>query len=86
MELKEINPPLALGYRSGRNDLAQLDTIGDTENANRFTPNKHHSDKTASEAGCKMQAPEPFSPECIPISPHEVTEIVVVGEWVSSIP
>jgi len=63
--------------------------MGDQENGGRFTVKKYHSAKTVSEDSWQHDRIEllPLNPDYkpIPVSPHEAPEMVVVGEWVSSI-
>lgn len=62
---------------------------GDLENGGRFTVKKYHSAKSVTEDGWKHEQIEflPLNPDYDPIivAPHEGPEMVVVGEWVSSI-
>ena len=80
------HPP---GSRDGSIVLAQFNSKGAPENGGRFTVKKYHSAKTVSEDGWQRDRIEllPLNPdyEPIPIAPHEGPEMVVVGEWVSSI-
>jgi SOS-response transcriptional repressor LexA len=63
--------------------------VGDPENGGRFTVKKYHSAKTVSEDAWQHDRIEllPLNPDYEPIlvEAHEVPEMVVVGEWVSSI-
>ena len=85
------SPPrsLPLGSREGRIVLVHFNSMGDPENGGRFTVKKYHSAKTVSEATWQHVSIEllPLNPDYYPISvaPHEGPEMVVVGEWISSI-
>ena len=63
--------------------------VGDPEHGGRFTVKKYHSAKTVSEDAWQHDRIEllPLNPDYqpIPVAPHEGPEMVVVGEWVSSI-
>jgi SOS-response transcriptional repressor LexA len=63
--------------------------VGDPENGGRFTVKKYHSAKTVSEDAWQHDRIEllPLNPDYEPIlvEAHEAPEMVVVGEWVSSI-
>ena len=77
------------GSREGRIVLVQFNSRGDLENGGRFTVKKYHSAKSVTEAGWKHEQIEllPLNPDYDPINvaPHEGPEMVVVGEWISSI-
>jgi len=81
--------PCPQGSREGRIVLVQFNSRGDLENGGRFTVKKYHSDKSVTEDGWKHEQIEllPLNPDYDPIivAPHEGPEMVVVGEWVSSI-
>jgi SOS-response transcriptional repressor LexA len=63
--------------------------MGDPENGGRFTVKKYQSVKRVTEDDWKHEHIElvPLNRDYDPIivTPHEATEMVVVGEWVSSI-
>ena len=69
--------------------LVQFNSRGDLENGGRFTVKKYHSTKSVTEDGWKHEQIEllPLNPDYDPIivAPHEGPEMVVIGEWVSSI-
>jgi superfamily II DNA or RNA helicase/diadenosine tetraphosphate (Ap4A) HIT family hydrolase/HKD family nuclease/SOS-response transcriptional repressor LexA len=81
--------PCPHGSREGRIVLVQFNSMGDPENGGRFTVKKYHSSKTVSEDAWQHDRIEllPLNPDYdpIPVAPHEGPEMVVVGEWVSSI-
>lgn len=81
--------PCPQGTREGRIVLVQFNSMGDPENGGRFTVKKYHSIKTVSADAWQHDRIEllPLNPEYdpIPIAAHEGPEMVVVGEWVSSI-
>jgi SOS-response transcriptional repressor LexA len=63
--------------------------MGDPENGGRFTVKKYQSVKRVTEDAWSHERIEllPLNPDYdpIPVTPHEGPEMVVVGEWVSSI-
>jgi SOS-response transcriptional repressor LexA len=63
--------------------------VGDAENGGRFTVKKYHSAKSVSEDAWQHDQIEllPLNRDYNPIlvTPHETPEMVVVGEWVSSL-
>ena len=77
------------GSRKGRIVLVQFNSMGDPENGGRFTVKKYQSVKRVTEEDWKHEHIElvPLNRDYDPIivTPHEATEMVVVGEWVSSI-
>jgi SOS-response transcriptional repressor LexA len=77
------------GSREGRIVLVQFNSMGDPENGGRFTVKKYHSQKTITEDSWHHEQIEllPLNPDFspIPVAPHEGSEMVVVGEWVTSI-
>ena len=77
------------GSRKGRIVLVQFNSMGDPENGGRFTVKKYQSVKRVTEDDWKHEHIElvPLNHDYDPIivTPHEATEMVVVGEWVSSI-
>ncbi len=77
------------GSREGRIVLVQFNSMGDPENGGRFTVKKYHSAKTVSEDTWQHDHIEllPLNPDYNPIhvAPHDGPEMVVVGEWLSSI-
>lgn len=81
--------PCPQGSREGRIVLVQFNSRGDLEDVGRITVKKYHSAKTVKEDGWKHEHIEllPLNPDynTIIVAPHEGTEMVVVGEWVSSI-
>ena len=81
--------PCPQGSREGRVILVQFNSRGVLEDGGRFTVKKYHSVKSVSEDGWKHERIEllPLNPDYQPINiePHEGQEMVVVGEWVSSI-
>jgi superfamily II DNA or RNA helicase/diadenosine tetraphosphate (Ap4A) HIT family hydrolase/HKD family nuclease/SOS-response transcriptional repressor LexA len=81
--------PCPQGSREGRIVLVQFNSMGDPENGGRFTVKKYHATKTVSEDAWQHDRIEllPLNPDYqpIPVAPHEGPEMVVVGEWVSSI-
>ena len=81
--------PCPAGSREGRIVLVQFNSIGDPENGGRFTVKKYHSIKTVSEDTWQHHRIEllPINPnyEPIHVGPHEAPEMIVVGEWLTSI-
>lgn len=81
--------PCPQGSREGRVVLIQFSSRGDLENGGRFTVKKYHSVKSVSEDGWKHERIQllPINPEydAITIEPHEGAEMIVVGEFVTSI-
>ena len=81
--------PCPAGSREGRIVLVQFNSMGDPENGGRFTVKKYHSANTVSEDAWQHDRIEllPLNRDYSPIivTPHEAPEMVVVGEWVSSI-
>ncbi len=81
--------PCPQGSREGRIVLVQFNSRGDLEDGGRFTIKKYHSVKSVAEDGWKHEGIEllPLNPEFNPITvePHEGPEMMVLGEYVSSI-
>jgi superfamily II DNA or RNA helicase/diadenosine tetraphosphate (Ap4A) HIT family hydrolase/HKD family nuclease/phage repressor protein C with HTH and peptisase S24 domain len=81
--------PCPQGSREGRIVLVQFNSMGDPENGGRFTVKKYHSVKRVTEHDWSHKHIEllPLNRDYDPIivNPHEAPEMVVVGEWVSSI-
>jgi superfamily II DNA or RNA helicase/diadenosine tetraphosphate (Ap4A) HIT family hydrolase/HKD family nuclease/SOS-response transcriptional repressor LexA len=81
--------PCPQGSREGRIVLVQFNSMGDPENGGRFTVKKYHSSKTVTEDHWQHNRIElrPLNPDYDPIiiAPHEGSDMVVVGEWVSLI-
>ena len=81
--------PCPAGSREGRIVLVQFNSIGDPENGGRFTVKKYHSIKTVSEDTWQHHRIEllPLNPNYEPINvgPDEAPEMIVVGEWLTSI-
>jgi SOS-response transcriptional repressor LexA len=82
--------PCPQGSREGRIVLVQFNSMGDPENGGRFTVKKYHSAKTVSEDGWSHEHIEllPLNArdyDPIIVTPHDAPEMVVVGEWVSSL-
>ena len=81
--------PCPAGSREGRIVLVQFNSMGDPENGGRFTVKKYHSVKSEAEEGWRHEEIElrPLNPDFAPIlvAQHEGAEMVVVGDWVSSI-
>jgi superfamily II DNA or RNA helicase/diadenosine tetraphosphate (Ap4A) HIT family hydrolase/HKD family nuclease len=77
------------GSRNGKIVLVQFKSRGDLENGGRFTVKKYHSVKRVTEDEWSHEHIEllPLNRDYNPIivTPHEAPEMVVVGEWVSSI-
>jgi superfamily II DNA or RNA helicase/diadenosine tetraphosphate (Ap4A) HIT family hydrolase/HKD family nuclease/SOS-response transcriptional repressor LexA len=84
--LFRLSPP---GSRKGNIVLVQFKSRGDLENGGRFTVKKYQSVKRVTELGWSHEHIEllPLNRDYDPIivTPHEAPEMVVVGEWVSSI-
>jgi SOS-response transcriptional repressor LexA len=63
--------------------------MGDPEGGGRFTVKKYHSQKTITEEGWQHDQIQllPLNPTYDPITiePDEAPEMVVVGEWISSV-
>jgi superfamily II DNA or RNA helicase/diadenosine tetraphosphate (Ap4A) HIT family hydrolase/SOS-response transcriptional repressor LexA len=81
--------PCPQGSREGRIVLVQFNSMGDPENGGRFTVKKYHSAKTVSEVAWQHDRIEllPLNPDYEPITvaPHEGSEMVIIGEFVTSI-
>ncbi len=81
--------PCPAGSREGRIVLVQFNSMGDPENGGRFTVKKYHSAKTVADDAWQHDRVEllPLNMEYepIPVEPHEGAEMMVLGEWVSSI-
>lgn len=81
--------PCPQGSREGRIVIVQFKSMGDPENGGRFTVKKYHSAKTLSEDTWQHDRIEllPLNTDYEPIlvGAHEGPELLVVGEWVSSI-
>jgi len=77
------------GSRDGKIVLVQFKSRGDLENGGRFTVKKYQSVKRVTEDDWSHEHIEllPLNRDYSPIivTPHEAPEMVVVGEWVSSI-
>jgi superfamily II DNA or RNA helicase/diadenosine tetraphosphate (Ap4A) HIT family hydrolase/SOS-response transcriptional repressor LexA len=77
------------GSRDGKIVLVQFKSRGDLENGGRFTVKKYQSVKRVTEDEWSHEHIEllPLNRDYNPIivTPHEAPEMVVVGEWVSSI-
>jgi superfamily II DNA or RNA helicase/diadenosine tetraphosphate (Ap4A) HIT family hydrolase/SOS-response transcriptional repressor LexA len=77
------------GSRDGKIVLVQFKSRGDLENGGRFTVKKYHSVKRVTEDEWSHEHIQllPLNRDYNPIivTPHEAPEMVVVGEWVSSI-
>lgn len=80
-----INPTC----RFGQIVLVQFKSRGDLENGGRFTVKKYQSVKRVTEDDWSHEHIEllPLNRDYNPIivTPHEAAEMVVVGEWVTSI-
>ncbi len=80
--------PCPAGSREGRIVLVQFNSRGDPEDGGRFTVKKYHSLKSISEDGWKHERIQllPINSDFDPITvePHEASEMIVVGEFVSS--
>jgi SOS-response transcriptional repressor LexA len=81
--------PCQPGSRNGKIVLVQFNSMGDPEGGGRFTVKKYHSQKTITEEGWQHDQIQllPLNPTYGPITiePAEAPEMVVVGEWVSSV-
>ena len=81
--------PCPAGDRKNRIVLVQFKSRGDLENGGRFTVKKYQSVKRVTEHDWSHEHIEllPLNRDYDPIivTPHEAPEMVVVGEWVSSI-
>ena len=77
------------GSRNGKIVLVQFKSRGDLENGGRFTVKKYQSVKRVTEDDWSHEHIQllPLNRDYDPIivTPHEAPEMVVVGEWVSSI-
>ena len=77
------------GSRDGKIVLVQFKSRGDLENGGRFTVKKYQSAKRITEDDWSHEHIEllPLNRDYDPIivTPHEAPEMVVVGEWVSSL-
>jgi SOS-response transcriptional repressor LexA len=77
------------GSRNGKIVLVQFKSRGDLENGGRFTVKKYESVKRVTEDDWSHEKIEllPLNRDYDPIvvTPDEASEMVVVGEWVSSI-
>jgi superfamily II DNA or RNA helicase/diadenosine tetraphosphate (Ap4A) HIT family hydrolase/HKD family nuclease/SOS-response transcriptional repressor LexA len=77
------------GSRDGKIVLVQFKSRGDLENGGRFTVKKYQSVKRVTEDEWSHEHIEllPLNRDYDPIivTPHEAPEMVVVGEWVSSL-
>jgi SOS-response transcriptional repressor LexA len=78
-----------LGSRDGKIVLVQFKSRGDLENGGRFTVKKYQSVKQVTEDDWSHEHIEllPLNHDYDPIivTPHEAPEMVVVGEWISTI-
>ena len=81
--------PCQPGSRNGKIVLVQFNSMGDPEDGGRFTVKKYQSQKTITEEGWHHDQIQllPLNPTYAPITiePDEAPEMVVVGEWVSSV-
>jgi hypothetical protein len=77
------------GPRGERIVLVQFNSMGDPENGGRFTVKSYQSVKRVTEDEWSHELIEllPFNRDYDPITvtPDEAAEMVVVGEWISSI-
>jgi SOS-response transcriptional repressor LexA len=82
--------PCPAGSREGRIVLVQLGTDGAGEKGGRFTVKKYHSEKTVTAEGWRHERILllPVNPEfgAIEIAAEEAADVVVVGEFVKTIP
>jgi superfamily II DNA or RNA helicase/diadenosine tetraphosphate (Ap4A) HIT family hydrolase/HKD family nuclease/SOS-response transcriptional repressor LexA len=81
--------PCPAGSRTGRILLVQLKSHGDSENGGRFTIKKYDSVKRVTEDEWSHEQiellPRNRDYDPIPIDPHEAPEMVIAGEYVSTI-
>jgi hypothetical protein len=81
--------PCPAGPRGERIVLVQFNSMGDPENGGRFTVKSYQSVKRVTEDGWSHEHIEllPLNRDYDPITvnPDEAAEMVVVGEWISSI-